>query len=100
MAKATANTASEPVADSNDTEEASGPMQVAEWVGSEKSPRVDGRSVRRMTKADVKKSLVMELTRDLEWGPATAYRVDISNESESFKEWIGKQKEFKVTEES
>lgn len=90
------------VADSKDTEETTEPTSprvIAEWIGSESSPRVDRRTAREITKKQAKDNLLMTVTRDLKWTHATAYRADITDEPDSFKEWIGGQAEFKVTEE-
>lgn len=86
------------VADSNDTE-TTGTKVIAEWLGSDGAPRVHGRSARTITRKQAKDGLLMDLTRDLRWGHETAYRADITDEPASFQEWIGKQKEFKITEE-
>lgn len=96
MVKAAASTT---VAESNDTPEPTGPRTIAEWVGSEGSPRVDGATAREISKKDAKTGLVMNLTRDLRWAHETAYRADVTDEPDSFKEWLGTQPEFKVTEE-
>lgn len=96
MAKTNTNS----VAESNEETEAPATTKViAEWVGSEASPRVEGRTARSLSKKDVQDSLVMEITKNLHWGPDTNYRVDVTDESEQFREWLGKQQEFKVTEE-
>lgn len=89
------------VAESNDAvqDTPTGPRTIAEWKGTERRPRVDRASVRRITRKEAKDSLLMTLTRDLEWGPGTAYRADITDEPDSFKEWMAGQKEFKVTTE-
>ena len=84
------------VAESN---EPTGPKVIAEWVGSPASPRIDGRTVRTISKKEAKDGLIMDLTRDLRWGHETAYRADVSDESDAFREWLGKQPEFKITEE-
>ena len=72
---------------------------VAEWVGDLQSPRIDGRTSRSLSIKEAADGLIMDLTRDLRWGPETAYRADVSAEPEAFHEWLRKQPEFKVTEE-
>jgi hypothetical protein len=87
-------------AQSNDSEpEVTGPRVIAEWVGSDKSPRIDKRSARVISKKDMKDNVLMEIKSDYAWGPATAYRQDVTEESEAFQEWLKASKEFKVTEE-
>lgn len=98
MPKASANTATDPAEDVADSNEA-GPRVIAEWVGDDHNPRMKGFSARVITKKQAKESLLMELTRDLRWGKETAYRADVTDESEPFKDWLREAKEFKVTEE-
>lgn len=76
-----------------------GPKTIAEWVGDNTAPRIDGRTARVLTKKEAENGLIMDLTRDLRWGPETAYRADVTGEPEAFHEWLKKQPEFKVTEE-
>jgi len=97
MVKASANsvaTSNEDVAD-----EPTGSRVIAEWIGDAASPRIKGSTSRELTKAQVKDGLLMTLTRDLTWTHATAYRADVTDESDAFKDWLHEQKEFKVTEE-
>lgn len=94
MAKTNSNTA-DSVAEGNDSEK----KIIAEWVGSNTSPRIKGRTERKISVKDAKDGLLMDLTRDLRWGPETAYRADVTAEPESFKNWLEEQAEFKVTEE-
>jgi hypothetical protein len=100
MAKTSANDTNS-VAESNDVEaaEATGTKLIAEWVGSDNSPRVEGHSARKLSRKDVKDGLVMDITKDLNWGPETNYRVDVTDQPEPFLNWLREQKEFKVTEE-
>lgn len=96
--------ASSEVADSNEpaATEADAPVTtktIAEWTGSETSPRLDGPTARSISRKEAKDGLIMDLTKDLRWGNETAYRQDITDEPESFKEWLRKSGEFKVTEE-
>lgn len=87
-------------AQSNDSEpEVTGPRVIAEWIGSPRSPRIDKRSARVITKKDMKDNVLMEVTQDFAWGPATQYRQDVTDETEAFHEWLKATKEFKVTEE-
>lgn len=72
---------------------------IAEWIGDDKNPRMKGFSARVITKKQAQESLLMELTRDLRWGKETAYRADVTEEGEPFKNWLREAKEFKVTEE-
>jgi hypothetical protein len=76
--------------------ESTGPRVIAEWVGSEKHKRVDGSTARMITKKDMQDTVLMEITEDLAWGPATHYRQDITDESEEFQEWLAKDKSFKI----
>ena len=100
MAKTNTNvTASEADTDVADSNEAATTKVIAEWVGNDASPRIEGRTARSLSRKDVKDSLVMDITKDLHWGPETNYRVDVSEQPEPFREWLGKQPEFKVTEE-
>jgi len=100
MAKTNTNvTASDADTDVADSNEAASTKTIAEWVGNETSPRVDGRTARSLSRKDVKDSLVMDITKDLHWGHETNYRVDVSDQPEQFREWLGNQQEFKVTEE-
>lgn len=94
MPKATTNTnADESVASSNDTK------LIAEWVGNDRTPRIQGQSARELSKKDVSEGLVMDITKNLRWGPETSYRVDVSEQPEPFQNWLREQSEFKVTEE-
>jgi hypothetical protein len=86
----------EAVADSNDS---GGSKLIAEWVGSDRSPRIKGQSARELSKKDVKDGLVMDITKNLRWGPETNYRVDVTEQPEPFQNWLREQAEFKVTEE-
>lgn len=86
------------VAESNEAD-APTTKVIAEWVGSESSPRMDRGTARELTKKQVKDGLVMDITKDLRWGPESNFRVDVTDEPEPFKEWLKGQKEFKVTEE-
>lgn len=98
MAKPQAQTT---VADSNDAvqDEPTGPKFIAEWTGSDLNPRIDGRTARTISKKEAKDGLIMDLTRDLRWGPETAYRADVTAEVPAFREWLVNSKEFKITEE-
>lgn len=87
------------VADSNDAEDTPTTKVIAEWIGSERSPRLHGRTARSISRKQAKEGLIMDLTRDLRWGPETAYRADITDEVPAFREWLENSKEFKITEE-
>lgn len=80
----------------SEAEEPTGPRVIAEWIGSEKYKRVDGATARVITKKDMKDTVLMDITEDLVWGPATHYRQDITGESNEFKEWLEKDKSFKI----
>lgn len=90
------------VAESNDAE-AGGTKVIAEWVGNERHPRFQGHlnshTARELTKKQVKDGLVMDITKDIRWGPETNYRVDVTDQPSQFQDWLREQKEFKVTEE-
>jgi hypothetical protein len=94
MAKTNTNSA-DSVAESND----GGQKIIAEWIGSNTSPRIKGRTERKISIKEAKDGLLMDLTRDLRWGPETAYRADVSAEPEAFQNWLREEAEFKVTEE-
>lgn len=79
------------------TEEPTKSRVIAEWVGDATHPVMQG-SARELSKKDVKESLVMELTRDLRWGPESRHRADVSDESSEFIQWLKDEPEFKVTE--
>lgn len=81
------------------SDESTGPKVIAEWVGSDTSPRVKTRTARVITVKDAKNVLIMDITRDYRWGHETAYRADVSAEPEPFQNWLREQSEFKVTEE-
>lgn len=93
------------VADSNEADQAEQPTTkvIAEWVGSESSPRMSGRlqsgTARELTRKQVKEHLVMDITKDLLWSSATNFRVDVTDQPSQFQDWLRDQKEFKVTEE-
>ena len=72
---------------------------IAEWIGDLQSPRIEGRTARSISKKEAEDGLIIDLTRELRWGPETAYRADVTAEPESFHEWLRKQPAFKVTEE-
>lgn len=102
MVKATAKS----VAESNDAvddevtdTEAPTTKVIAEWIGDDRNPRMGKHSAREITKKQAKEGLLMELTRDLRWGPETAFRADVTAEGEPFQNWLRDAKEFKVTEE-
>jgi hypothetical protein len=90
------------VAESNETEPTTTKV-IAEWVGSESSPRLQGRlqsgTARELTRKQVKDGLVMDITKDLRWDHTTNFRVDVTDQPQPFIEWLDKQSEFKVTEE-
>ena len=70
---------------------------IAEWVGTKALPAMQG-SARELSIKDVKTSLVMEITRDLRWGPESRHRADVSDESVEFINWLKDEDEFVVTE--
>lgn len=79
--------------------DSTGVRTIAEWVGDETTPRIDGITARELTQKDMMDGVLMETTRDLRWGPETSYRADISAENQSFKDWLAKDASFKITEE-
>ena len=83
----------------SDVAESNGPRVIAEWVGSNAALRLDRFTARTISQKEAKNGLLMDLTRDLRWGHETAYRADVTDEPEAFKEWLKGQSEFKVTEE-
>lgn len=91
-APATANDA-----ESNEGSEG-GTKVIAEWKGNEASPRVEGVSVRHLSKKDVKDGWTVEISKDLQWGPHN-YRVDITDEPAAFREALERDGSWKVTEE-
>lgn len=101
MVKASANK----VAESNDADPAEGAQEgaekriICEWIGDDANPRVKGRTARELTRKQVGDNLLMKASRDLYWGHETAYRADVSEENETFLNWLKEQPEFKVTEE-
>lgn len=76
-----------------------GKRLIAEWLGNEASPRVEGRTARRITKAEAKKSGEWEIPDNLLWSADNHYRVDVSDTPDSFREMLAKDKSFKITEE-
>ena len=71
---------------------------IAEWKGTDASPRIDGATAREISRKEAKDGLLMETTRDIRWDHEHAYRADVTDEPEAFREWLGKNG-FKVTEE-
>jgi hypothetical protein len=90
---------SEKASEAADQAEKGRPTLVAEWTGTPESPRVDGVSIREVSKKDVKDHLVMTIPRDMRWGPETNYRMDVSDFPDNFIDWMKKEGEWKVSEE-
>jgi hypothetical protein len=74
---------------------------IAEWVGDDRSPRLEGaqsRSSRVITRKDAKQS-EWEIPKDLRWDRTNSFRQDVTDTPESFRQMLEKDKSFKLTEE-